>query len=873
MWSLTIQLMKKSIKMLIPAGIAILIGAAFITSTFLFGNTLTDSLNQATTRDFGNSTYTISYASKADDSQTNYSLGDIHINQIRALDGVSGLSTGIDAYVSLSYQGKTSTTMALQVPFGNASRPATISRGRMPSGEGEIALPQALLSRLGAGQGKTILVFANSSASQSATRYKAKIMGITEDTSGLYAGFGGASLLSTDLAVKISQSKNLASAPFTKVYITLKDQDSQAQAATIKQIRSFLPKGVNLQSKEEASRELVEENEISSKIVTTFLLVFGIIALFVAALVISNTFQVMVAQRRRTLAILRTIGAGKKQLYQSVVMEAFLLGLVASALGILAGVGIMALVIKLGVLKATGASLHLVLTWQALLVPLIFGTIMTIFASLSSARSATSVTPLEALRPLEITAEKKGGKARGIFSALLVLVGLVLAFWAIRVTMNQISLPSAKQSSDTQTIALLTAIAACIMIFLGLILSSIFWLPRAMKGAGKLVSLTGPAALIAHGNIQKNPRRIAATGIALLIGVTLVSTIATGAASGKATLTGSLSDHYSVDAVITGDGADADAVNKVKAVDGVKNAILTPMTTGTVTDARGGKKYIALAAVNSRQDLQSVLRVSLPQHALDRGTILLPSKIEGKQWSIDHSQVTFTTDNDQAAKKDPLSLTAVQTPYQSINNNYAAVGFINSSYFADKSLTAYQGGNMILVSLNVDSSQAGTVISAINDALSKSGNISVSGVAATRYTYEQIIDRIMLLLVGLLAVAVLIALIGVANTLSLSVIERTRESATLRALGMTRGQLRLSLAVEALLLATVSGLLGIILGTLFGWLGSFMIFSTIGKMVFPVSWGMDFLVLGISALAALLASIIPAHRAVSTPPVEALAEA
>lgn len=180
---------------------------------------------------------------------------------------------------------------------------------------------------------------------------------------------------------------------------------------------------------------------------------------------------------------------------------------------------------------------------------------------------------------------------------------------------------------------------------------------------------------------------------------------------------------------------------------------------------------------------------------------------------------------------------------------------------------------MILVSLNVNSSQAGTVISAINDALSKSGNISVSGVAATRYTYEQIIDRIMLLLVGLLAVAVLIALIGVANTLSLSVIERTRESATLRALGMTRGQLRLSLAVEALLLATVSGLLGIILGTLFGWLGSFMIFSTIGKMVFPVSWGMDFLVLGISALAALLASIIPAHRAVSTPPVEALAEA
>ncbi len=106
----------------------------------------------------------------------------------------------------------------------------------------------------------------------------------------------------------------------------------------------------------------------------------------------------------------------------------------------------------------------------------------------------------------------------------------------------------------------------------------------------------------------------------------------------------------------------------------------------------------------------------------------------------------------------------------------------------------------------------------------------------------------------------LIALIGVANTLSLSVIERTRESATLRAIGMTRGQLRRSLAVEALLLSLVAGVVGVVLGTLFGWLGSYMVFSLYGKTVFPFEWGMNGIVLVVAAIAALLASVFPPLR-------------
>ena len=141
-----------------------------------------------------------------------------------------------------------------------------------------------------------------------------------------------------------------------------------------------------------------------------------------------------------------------------------------------------------------------------------------------------------------------------------------------------------------------------------------------------------------------------------------------------------------------------------------------------------------------------------------------------------------------------------------------------------------------------------------------------------RAQWESAIDIMMMLLVGLIAVAVVIALIGVANTLSLSVIERTKESATLRAIGMTRGQVRRSLALEATLISLTSTVSGLIVGTAFGWIGSYMVFSTIGKVPFVVDWTIYAVLALIALLAALLSSVLPARRAVKSSPVVALAE-
>ena len=160
----------------------------------------------------------------------------------------------------------------------------------------------------------------------------------------------------------------------------------------------------------------------------------------------------------------------------------------------------------------------------------------------------------------------------------------------------------------------------------------------------------------------------------------------------------------------------------------------------------------------------------------------------------------------------------------------------------------------------------------MKSALSGYSAVSVKGGLAEKQQWDRTIDSLLMIILGLLAVAVAIALIGVANTLSLSVLERRRESATLRAIGMTRKQIRRSLAVESGLIALGSSLSGMVLGLLFGWAAAYEIFSSLGTVAFPIPWSIGLVILLVAFVVAVLASVLPARRVNRTPPVVALAE-
>lgn len=912
MFSITVKLMKKSARMLIPAGIAILIGTAFIAATFLFGNAMNDSLARQTTAQLGGANYVISVDSseglneqERNDIYTR-TVNDFQLDRIRATEGVKDVRVESSSSVTVANGDKHASSYAITTAAQRDLLPVSIIQGDQPVDSNEIALTKSVADQLGVKVGDSVTVNSRTAQAVASTGYGSagndtaadsgmtvRVVGITEDPNGAYAYYGGASVLSDNVITAMNGIDDFGKLNVYLVYLDIDDADQPSADATVKQIDKLLPKHFTVQSRaamEEESIKSVSKGDTS--ITTIFLLSFGILAMLVAALVIANTFQVLVAQRRRTLALLRTIGANKGQLYVSVLFEAGLLGLIASMLGVGLGIGLMAALCQSGLMKATGMTMRLVLSWPAFVVPIAFGVVMTVIASLGSARSATAVTPLEALRPIELTDTRRAGKIRAILAGLLVLVGIGLAAFSAW-QMNEKIAGHDSLADKQYPMVLLAAIAGCALIFLGLVLSATFWLPVLMRGVGALVAFAGPSAKVAHANIQKNPRRVAATGAALLIGVTLVSTIATGAASAKQTMNEALTTRYSVDMIAAGADMTSKQADEVAKIKGIKDSIYAPTRMMSMKDANGKDLNVLIVGVDGVDALRKVVRADLSGVTISGDSVLMPkySAATGKDIPLGKS-VTFTSDvsgsqtgtadaaasdteNDggQSDGVQTLTLAPQKVDYRRISANYAAVAFVDAGHFTNGDVKA--NGHIML--MRIDAESAGTTLNDIftnvQNAFSASADIDVSGPVAERTQWETMINGMMALLVGLIAVAVLIALVGVANTLSLSVIERTRESATLRAIGMTRGQLRRSLAVEALLLSLVSGVVGVALGTLFGWLGSYMVFSLYGDTVFPFEWTTNGAVLGVAALAALLASVAPARRAVKTPPVEALAEA
>lgn len=912
MFSITVKLMKKSARMLIPAGIAILIGTAFIAATFLFGNAMNDSLARQTTAQLGGANYVISVDSSEslNEQERNgiytRTVNDFQLDRIRATEGVKDVRVESSSSVTVANGDKHASSYAITTAAQRDLLPVSIIQGDQPVDSNEIALTKSVADQLGVKVGDSVTVNSRTAQAVASTGYGSagndtaadsgmtvRVVGITEDPNGAYAYYGGASVLSDNVITAMNGIDDFGKLNVYLVYLDIDDADQLSADATVKQIDKLLPKHFTVQSRaamEEESIKSVSKGDTS--ITTIFLLSFGILAMLVAALVIANTFQVLVAQRRRTLALLRTIGANKGQLYVSVLFEAGLLGLIASMLGVGLGIGLMAALCQSGLMKATGMTMRLVLSWPAFVVPIAFGIAMTVIASLGSARSATAVTPLEALRPIELNDTRRVGKIRAILAGLLVLVGIGLAAFSAW-QMNEKIAGHDSLADKQYPMVLLAAIAGCALIFLGLVLSATFWLPVLMRGVGALVAFAGPSAKVAHANIQKNPRRVAATGAALLIGVTLVSTIATGAASAKQTMNEALTTRYSVDMIAAGADMTSKQADEAAKIKGIKDSIYAPTRMMSMKDANGKDLNVLIVGVDGVDALRKVVRADLSGVTISGDSVLMPkySAATGKDIPLGKS-VTFTSDvsgsqtgtadaaasdteNDggQSDGVQTLTLAPQKVDYRRISANYAAVAFVDAGHFTNGDVKA--NGHIML--MRIDAESAGTtlndVFTNVQNAFSASADIDVSGPVAERTQWETMINGMMALLVGLIAVAVLIALVGVANTLSLSVIERTRESATLRAIGMTRGQLRRSLAVEALLLSLVSGVVGVALGTLFGWLGSYMVFSLYGDTVFPFEWTTNGAVLGVAALAALLASVAPARRAVKTPPVEALAEA
>lgn len=896
MWKIALKLMRKSVRMLIASGIAILIGSMFMSATLLFANSVDDLMVRNATDEFSSANYAISFKNPNSSPSSKIHYKDLHLDEISKMPGINGIrSDDATALVRVEKGDKSVTSIAWSNGLYGNLPVYKSTEGRDPQEIGEITLIKSIAKSIHANIGDTItLVKVDDTGGDKEKSYDVRVVGLVDDgehsqipfsNRGTYLGG-----VTNDFCAKLNNLKNFDNEVVqSKVYMSI--DESKINDLSPK-INSLLPSRFSLMSRHEVGVRAVRNVSNGTNFVTMFLLSFGILALLISSLVIANTFQVLVAQRRRTLALLRVIGAQSHQLYAAVLLEAAILGVISAAVGVLCAIGFMGAISNVNINSGPLSKIPLIVSLPAVVWPIAIGTIVTVLASMSAARSATKVTPMEALRPMDLIKDKRASILRSVFGVVFIVVGILATALSATSLASMIARKSPTAGSDSW-MTLLGAMFGCALVFIGIIITATFWMPFAMKATGAIMALCGPASKVANANVQRNPRRVAATGTALLIGVTLVSTVVTGAMCGKATLKGVVDDHYSVDIIIQGKNVDESLAADISKISGIKNTELLPAVPMTFKNAKGKTEYAMAAGVDNTDQLKNVMHTNLDGVNINRDSVLLPKfnneggepfdlekgnlnlqayveKYSSSEDSVD-SITPFTGMNTDSSNNDK-SITVKQVQfkkYRNVSIHSRNTAFVSKSYFNN-----YLKPTTHILLISVDSSKANLVdiVKNIRNITSSYAEVMAGGSVFQRAQWESAIDIMMMLLVGLIAVAVVIALIGVANTLSLSVIERTKESATLRAIGMTRGQVRRSLALEATLISLTSTVSGLIVGTAFGWIGSYMVFSAIGKVPFVVDWAIYAVLALIALLAALLSSVLPARRAVKSSPVVALAE-
>lgn len=868
MLRLSLAQMRRSAGRLVAAGIAIAIGTAFVAAALFGGSVIRNTTAQSLTASLGD----------ADVVVTGWNANQQLLEDIDALPGVDAAFGQVNSFEDLNFQGRHEFTMVNSPAPDDRLAVLTISEGTPPNTKDEIALSPGSMERLNISIGDevtipvtTYQVDDDEGYDGSSKVFKLRVTGVTSDESGAFISYGGSALVTAE-----AQREFLGWEPDESVFeqITVAASSDISAADLKSEIKGLIDDNyanaeLTVRTNAEQVEHATEQVTGDTDVLLIVILSFAVVALFVAGLVITNTFQVLIAQRTRQLALLRCVGATKSQVSRSVTIESLILGFLASVGGFALGAALIQG--TLSVLARSDLQVPLQtaidLSPVNVLVPIITGTVVTLLAAISPARAATRVAPLAALRPADgPQVRSTAGKFRLVISLLGTVGGAALLVLGVFI------------AKTDPLLGFFVAVLGGMSSFIGIIIGGVFVIPQIVGFFGNIAGrLTGATAKIATANTVRNPRRTAATATALLIGVTLVTMMSTGASIARSTFNSVLVDEFPVDIAVGDIEPDSPEINpriapEIARIEGIDKIAEVPQALVDVAVTEGG----GVIADSGTE----MVAVTIDQ-AAQSGAIAQTSSIPVPSGSVyvgNFNSYDFGLDGDDPAKTITVSGPAGEkslTIAGSLPHIPSGI-VVNESDFTD--LAGNGDVHALWMSLD-DSHPAIDTFSTVTERVSEltegtDTSYMISGSAAERALFEQVIDTLLLIVIGLLAVAVIIALIGVANTLSLSVIERRRESALLRALGLTRSRLRSMLAIEAVLITGVGALLGVLLGLVYGYAGSSVIFGQItgSGMQVTLPWRDIAIVLVVALVAGLLASVMPARSATKASPVEALAE-
>ena len=752
------------------------------------------------------------------------------VDGVRAADGdVSGFAQIIDPATGKVIQNGGAPTI------GNSWDPdvtlATVAKGAPPSGPDAVAIDLGTAKAHDLSVGQTVRIVAPT--------------GPGSFTISGFVTFGGSdSLLGATLAVfdlPTAQKLFDREGHFDFIYVSSRSGVTPDELA--KRISGVLPKGFQAITGASAAAQQQDQVKQGLGFLRTGLLVFGFVALFVGAFIIFNTFNIVVTQRSRELALFRALGASRRQVLTSVIVESVVVGVVASIGGVLVGIvlaiGLKALLANIGLdLPPTS----LVVSTRTIVVSLILGTGITVIAAVSPARRASRLAPVEALR--DTVAPSVSIRRRVIVGSLLTLAGVGFVGLGLFGHVSNAGLVVGLGAALT-----FNGVAALSPLFARPLASAI---GRPFRGriAGKLGSE----------NANRNPRRTASTAAALMIGLGLVAFVAVFAASLKASATATLDKVLRAD--LTLNSSQFSPFSPQLARDLAKNpdfAVVSPMR--QIETKAGTSDTFAVAI-----DPATIEKVANIQ--MDAGSVAglsKPNTVTVSKTAADgnHLKVGDTIDMKFAATgTQEMTVVGIFEPNQLFNDYTISL----DTYDANVEQIVDQAV-FVNVAPGVSVDAARTQLEGF---LTKNyPSVQVSDQEQFKQQQLKAIDQLFAIVYVLLFLSVIISLFGIVNTLGLSIYERTRELGLLRAVGMSRRQVKRMVRVEAVIIAVLGALLGLAVGILFGW-AMVQALKGLGISTLKIPVGQLVAMLIVAALLGVVAAIWPARRAAKLNMLEAI---
>ena len=828
--------------------LAIVIGVAFVAASYVFTDTIQAGFNTLL-EDVGqgvDATVRPVPPEFGEQFGVQASMPEDVLDTVLAVDGVA-LAEGSVASLASQVVGNDGEAIGGQGPptlgfsYGDVEEfnPTTLDSGRAPEGPGEVVVDvtTAELGDLQLNQAVTVIGIGGPE--------EFELVGVAR------FGEDNALLGATLTAFQLEEAQRFFGLEGLLSTISVKAESGVSPEELVERISTVLPEGVEAITSEAETQEAVDDVASQLSFLNIALLAFAAIAIFVGAFIISNTFRIIVAQRTRELALLRAVGATGAQVTWMVVIEALLVAFVASIIGVAAGVllaiGLSGLLNSFNFNIPTG---NLTVLPRTVIVGIAVGVVVTVLAALFPARRAASIPPVAAMHDEAARPTAQSTRWRLISGGLLVLLGLLLlGLGLFGDVANAFALVGAGALITFLGIAVLAYLAA------GPIAEVLGWpLPRLFGAAGKL----------AQENTKREPRRTATTASALMIGIALVVFVSVFAESIKESVEQSILSDFPADFTaassnfafgmppsFTEEMGELDEIATVSAVqggpvrvDGADDFVfgVEPTTVEAVFDLRSSP-----GALESLVEVDTVLvqETVLQDNELSVGQTI---DVEYPLAGVIPSTVVGTFETDTFGGQ-PLSYV------------------VATATFRQNTDTASDFRSFALQSDSVTFEEADTAVKGLAD---EYANVTVETKDEFLASTEAQINTILALFGGLLALAIIIAVLGIVNTLALSIYERTHEIGLLRAVGMVRSQVRRMIRWEAVIIALFGAVMGIIIGVVFGW-AVVTALADEGLGAFDIPWVQLIAYLVIAGLAGAVAAIYPSWKASRLNVLEAIA--